>query len=81
MKILVTGGAGFIGSHVVDAYIKLGHKVTVVDDLSSGRKEFINRKAKLFQIDITNKEKIRHVIQTERPDIINHHAAQISVKV
>ena len=45
MKILVTGGAGFIGSHIVDAYIDLGHEVRVVDDLSSGRKENLNPKA------------------------------------
>lgn len=81
MKVLVTGGAGFIGSHVVDAYVRLGNAVTVVDDLSSGRKEFVNRKAKLYQFDITNQEKIKQLIQTEKPDIINHHAAQISVKI
>ena len=78
MKILVTGGAGFIGSHVVDAYIKEGHDVMVVDDLSSGKLENINPKAIFHKLDIRSKE-AREVILREKPDIINHHAAQMSV--
>lgn len=77
MKILVTGGAGFIGSHVVDAYIQEGHEVIIIDDLSSGSPENINCKAKFYLMDIRSKE-VEKVFQIERPDIVNH-AAQKSV--
>lgn len=80
MKILVTGGAGFIASHIVDAYINLGHDVVVVDNLSSGRREFINKKAKFYQADIRDRDKINDIFVKERPKVINHHAAQISVR-
>jgi len=80
MKIVVTGGAGFIASHIVDAYISLGHEVVVVDNLSTGRKEFINKKARFYQVDIRNKDKIHEIFIKEKPEIINHHAAQISVR-
>lgn len=79
MKILVTGGAGFIGSQVADAYIKNGHDVVIVDNLSTGRKENINPKAKFFNIDITDKN-IHQVFQEENFDVVNHHAAQIDVR-
>lgn len=78
MKILVTGGAGFIGSNVVDAYIEAGHEVVIVDDLSSGKKENINPKAKFIECDIRSPQ-IRSIIKGQSPDVINHHAAQISV--
>jgi len=78
LKILVTGGAGFIGSHVADAYIKAGHKVVIIDDLSMGSRKNINPKAKFYKGDIRDK-KIRKIIKKERIEIINHHAAQISV--
>lgn len=80
MKILVTGGAGFIGSHIVDAYIKSGHKVVVIDNLTSDQKEFINKKAKFYQVDIRNRQDLEKIIIVEKPQIINHHAAQISVR-
>ncbi len=80
MKILVTGGAGFIASHIVDTYINLGHKVVVVDNLSSGKKEFVNKKAKFYKIDIRDRKKISKVFGEEKPEVINHHAAQISVR-
>lgn len=79
MKILVTGGAGFIGSHVVDRYVELGHNVVVVDNLSTGRKEFINKKAKFYKIDIISK-KLKDIFQKEMPNIVNHHAAQIDIR-
>jgi UDP-glucose 4-epimerase len=78
MKILVTGGAGFIGSNVVDTYIEAGHEVIIVDDLSSGKKENINSKAKFIECDIRSPE-MRAIIKGQSPDVINHHAAQISV--
>lgn len=80
MKIIVTGGAGFIGSHIVDAYVKAGHKVAVIDNLSTGKREFINPKAKFIHSDIKNQKQIAQIIQFEKPQIINHHAAQISVR-
>lgn len=79
MKILVTGGAGFIGSHVVDGYIKKGHQVVVLDDLSSGKWENINKKAKFYLADVRNRELLERIFEKERFDIVNHHAAQISV--
>ena len=78
MNILVTGGAGFIGSHVVDTYIENHHNVVVIDDMSRGRKEFINPKATFHQISISD-SRLANIIQEERIEVINHHAAQISV--
>jgi len=80
MKILVTGGAGFIASHIVDKYIELGHDVVVIDNLSSGFKHNVNPKAKFYEIDIRSKE-LEQIFEDEKPDIVNHHAAQISVPV
>lgn len=78
MKILVTGGAGFIASHVVDAYVAEKHDVIVVDNLSTGYRKNLNSKAKFYLCDITSNE-FKSIIDAEKPDIINHHAAQISV--
>ncbi len=78
MKILVTGGAGFIGSNVVDAYIEEGHEVVVVDNLYSGKRENLNPEAKFYLMDIRSEE-LHKMLEYERPDVINHHAAQISV--
>lgn len=80
MKILVTGGAGFIGSHVTDAFINQGHDVVVIDNLSSGNTENINPKAKFYEVDIRNKEKINQIFETEQFDVIDHHAAQMDVR-
>ena len=78
MKILVTGGAGFIGSNVVDGYIEKGHSVVVVDNLFTGSKENLNPEATFYEVDIRSQE-IATIIEKERPEVINHHAAQISV--
>jgi UDP-glucose 4-epimerase len=77
MKVLVTGGAGFIGSHVVDELIQKRHKVVVIDDLSTGKNENINRKAKLYKLDICS-PKIAQVFKKEKFDAVFHLAAQIS---
>jgi UDP-glucose 4-epimerase len=79
MKILVTGGAGFIGSHLVDALIKRGHKVVVIDNLSTGKRENINKKAKFYKIDICS-PKIGEIFKKEKPEIVFHFAAQINVR-
>lgn len=80
MKILVTGGAGFIGSNIADTYIELGHDVLIIDNLSSGKKENINPKAKFFKADIRNAHAIKTIFAKEKPDILNHHAAQINLR-
>jgi UDP-glucose 4-epimerase len=79
MTILVTGGAGFIGSHVVDAYLQVGHRVIVVDDLSSGRRENVNPGAEFHQIDIRGNE-VSAIFERNRVDVLNHHAAQMDVR-
>ncbi len=79
MNILVTGGAGFIGSHVVDSYIELGHNVIVVDSLLTGSLENLNPKAKFYKIDIRD-DKIEEIFKSEKIDAINHHAAQMDVR-
>lgn len=73
--ILVTGGAGFIASHIVDAYIELGNKVIVVDNLSTGDERNINPKAIFYFIDITNRQAIEGIFKKHKPEIVNHHAA------
>ena len=79
MKVLVTGGAGFIGSHVVDAYLEDGYEVVIVDDLSTGRLANINPGAKFIQMDIRD-PRLSEVFERERPDYVNHHAAQMDVR-
>lgn len=80
MRILVTGGAGFIGSHVVDAYIADGHDVAIVDDLSTGHRANVNPQARLYEMDIRDPA-LAAVFATERPEVVNHHGAQMSVRV
>lgn len=80
MKIIVSGGAGFIGSHIVDRFIALGHDVAVIDNLSSGKKEFVNPKARLYEVDILDKKSITDIFSKEKPDVLDHHAAQMEVR-
>lgn len=79
MKILVTGGAGFIGSNIVDAYIEAGHEIAIVDNLTTGKHENLNSRATFFELDIRDK-KLFEVIADFKPEVINHHAAQIDVR-
>jgi UDP-glucose 4-epimerase len=79
MKILVTGGAGFIGSHLVDRLIKEGHEVVVIDNLSTGKKENLNSKAKFYKIDIRS-PKISQIFKKEKPEVVFHYAAQIDLR-
>jgi UDP-glucose 4-epimerase len=79
MKIIVTGGAGFIGSHVADAYHKAGHRVAVIDNLSSGKRINIPRGVKLHKADIRDAGAMNRIFKLEKPDVLNHHAAFISV--
>jgi UDP-glucose 4-epimerase len=75
MKIIVTGGAGFIASHIVDAYIKAGHRVVVIDDLSTGFRKNVNPKATFYKADIRDYAAIEKIFKKEKPEVVNHHAA------
>jgi UDP-glucose 4-epimerase len=79
MRILVTGGAGFIGSHVVDAFIEAGHHVAVVDDLSTGRRSNLNPRAAFYQMDIRSPA-LGDLFRQERPSVVSHHAAQVDLR-
>lgn len=79
MKVLVTGGAGFIGSHIVGAYVEAGHEVVVIDDLSTGHAENVHPDARLEQLDVASPEAAA-LVASERPDVLNHHAAQMNVR-
>ena len=78
-KILVTGGAGFIGSHLVDEFIMQNHQVIVVDDLSTGKKENLNPQAKFYQLKIQDR-KLSVIFKKEKPAIVCHLAAQMNVR-
>ncbi|MFX3623162.1 MAG: NAD-dependent epimerase/dehydratase family protein [Ectobacillus sp.] len=78
MKILITGGAGFIGSHIADALKELGHVVAVVDNLSSGKRSFVPSGVVFYQQDICKAE-LEDIFRAERPEIVIHQAAQVSV--
>jgi UDP-glucose 4-epimerase len=79
-KVLVTGGAGFIGSHVAEAYLALGHRVWVVDNLTTGKRENVPAQATFVEMDIRD-EGIRDLFREVGFDLVNHHAAQIDVRV
>jgi UDP-glucose 4-epimerase len=78
-KILVTGGAGFIGSHVVDLFVAQGYEVVIIDDLSTGHASNLNPAARFYQIDIRSPQ-VREVFEAEKPDYVSHHAAQMDVR-
>jgi UDP-glucose 4-epimerase len=80
VKILVTGGAGFIGSHMVDALIEEGHQVVVIDNLATGYERNLNPKAHFYKLDIRSPE-LAEVCARERPEVVNHHAAQTMVRI
>jgi len=79
VKILLTGGAGFIGSNIADAYVSAGHEVLVIDDLSSGKRENVPPPARFVLCDIGS-DTAEEAIRTFRPEVVNHHAAQINVR-
>ena len=80
MKILITGGAGFIGSHITDLLINESHQVVIIDNLSSGRQENLNSEATFYEGDICDLDFLEKVFEQEKPEIVNHHAAQINVR-
>ena len=79
MKIVVTGGAGFIASHIVDAYLQQGHEVHIIDDFSTGRKLNLNPGAVLHQSNVADAAAAKRVLEI-KPDVLNHHAAQMDVR-
>ncbi len=81
MKVLITGGAGFIGSHIADACIEAGHEVSIVDDLSSGSRANVPKKAKLYELDIRDEAALSKLVTELEPQAISHQAAQVSVSV
>lgn len=80
MRILVTGGAGFIGSHVVDALLEQDHTVSVIDDLSTGKASNVNPRAHFYRADICDQEALQRIFEQERPEIISHQAAKADVR-
>ncbi|HEX9878688.1 MAG TPA: NAD-dependent epimerase/dehydratase family protein, partial [Candidatus Binatia bacterium] len=79
MRIMVTGGAGFIGSHVVDAFVAAGHEVSVIDDFSTGDRANLNPKAELYSMDILDPA-MGEVLARSAPRVLCHHAAQMDVR-
>ena len=79
MKILVTGGAGFIGSHIVDAFVDAGHEVAVVDDLSTGFERTVSPRARLYRVDI-RETGLAAVFERESPEVVCHQAARANVR-
>jgi len=80
LKVLITGGAGFIGSNIADSLVENGYEVAVVDNLATGKKENINKKAKFYEFDVRDR-KLSDIFKREKPDLIIHNAAQMSVRI
>ncbi len=80
MKVLVTGGAGFIGSHIVDALLEAGHSVAVVDDLSTGKQSNVDTRACFYFVDIRDADSLAQVFDKEQPEVILHQAAKANVR-
>ncbi|MDD2596612.1 MAG: NAD-dependent epimerase/dehydratase family protein [Candidatus Cloacimonetes bacterium] len=78
MKILITGAAGFIASHVADAFVEAGHDVVIVDNFRTGYPKNLNPKARFYELDICD-PRLEYIFAKEKPDVVDHHAAQISV--
>lgn len=80
MRIIVTGGAGFIGSNIVNRYLDLGHEVAIIDNVCTGRRSNIDPRADFHEVDICDRAGLDAVFQAFKPQIVNHHAAQIDVR-
>src|ERR1700686_3733603 len=75
MKIAMTGGACFGGSHLTTAYLNAGHDVLVIDNLAHGSRQDVDARARFYKVDVRD-IKVQEILQLERPDVVNHHAAQ-----
>lgn len=80
MKILITGGAGFIGSHIADLLISKNHRVIIIDNLSTGKIENLNPRARFYKTDLCDENKIKEIFKKEMPEVVYHLAAQINVR-
>ena len=80
MRLVVTGGAGFIGSHTVDALLARSHDVAILDDLSSGKREQVNPRARFHTVDLRDAKRVTEIVEQERPEAIFHLAAQMDVR-
>lgn len=81
MKVLVTGGAGFIGSHIVEQALAAGHEVAVIDNLSTGKRQNLPEEARLYEVDLRDRTATAHAVRDFKPRIVSHQAAQASVAV
>ena len=81
MRILVTGGAGFIGSNVVDAFMASGHEVAVFDDLSTGRREFVHPRARFFEASLVDAAAVDQAVGEFRPEVVDHHAQRLETRL
>ena len=79
MKVLVTGGAGFIASHIVDRLVEQGHDVVVVYNLTTGSEGNLNPQARFYRLDIRDQTGLAELFEQERPKVVDHHAAQTDV--
>lgn len=80
MRVLVTGGAGFIGSHIVDAHIERGDTVSIVDNLCGGSPANVNPEARLYDVDLNDAHALAKAVADAKPEVVSHHAAQVSVR-
>ena len=80
MRVLVTGGAGFIGSHIVDAHIERGDAVSIVDNLCGGSPANVNPAARLYDVDLNDAHALAQAFADAKPEVVSHHAAQVSVR-
>ena len=80
MRVMVTGGGGFIGSHIVDSLIENGHSVFVVDNLSEGNTDNLNSHARMFDVNINDSDGLQRAFAEAKPDVVSHNAAQVSVR-
>lgn len=81
MRILVTGGAGFIASHVIDSFLAAGHEVAAIDNLSTGNRRNLNPAARFYELDIRDRTGVANVFEEFKPEVVDHHAAQAKVPV
>ncbi len=81
MRVLVSGGAGFIGSHIVEGALAAGHTVAVLDNLSSGKRSNLPSGVPLFEVDLRDRARLAEVLSDLKPDLVSHQAAQASVAV